>query len=189
MKLNEISSVKTGLVLTRKEDKTGGSGIEYRQLNLRSVMDNGTIGFSELTPFYAKEKLTDNYLTMPGDVIVKTSEPYTAVYITEEYSGLVIPSHFVIVRVDTTKVLPEYIAWYLNKDRIKKDFGMTCRGVLKQIKPSTISETEIELPSMERQKQVVDLYNLSQKELRLMDELRKKKEVYYKALINKINRM
>lgn len=188
MKLNQISSVKTGLVLARKEDKTSGSGSFYRQLNLRAVTDKGIL-LSELTPFYAKEELPLNYLTMPGDVIVKTSEPYTAVYITEEYSGFVIPSHFVIVRVDRDKALPEYIAWYLNKDRIKKSFAMACQGSLKQIKPSVISETEIKLPSFERQKQVVEILNLSQRELMLMDELRVKKEAYYKALINKINRM
>lgn len=189
MKLNEIASAKTGLVLSRKESKVQGEGKEYWQLNLKSVLDNGDVSKENLTKFYAAEDLPSNYLTQTGDVIVKTSEPYTAIYITEDISGLVIPSHFVIVRADTAKVIPEYIAWYLNKDRIKKAFSMSCAGMLKQIKPTAIAETEIKLPSLERQQQVVDIYNLAQKELKLIDELRDKKESYYKALINKINRM
>lgn len=189
MKLNEIASVKTGLVLHRKESKEAGVGYEYRQLNLKSVLDNGVINFEDVIKFYTSEKLPENYLTQSGDVIIKTSEPYTALYITEEYTGLVIPSHFVIVRPDKTKALSKYIAWYMNKERIKKAFRMSCMGTLKQIRPSTIAQTEIKLPALERQQQVIDLYDISRSEIELLEKLISQKKIYYKALINKINRM
>lgn len=189
MKLNTIATVKTGLVLSRKESKGTSACFEYRQLNLKAITDNAEINVFEVIPFYASEELTSNYLTQVGDVIVKTSEPYTAVYITEDYSGFVIPSHFVIVRADITKVIPQYIAWYLNKDRIKKAFSMSCAGMLKQIKPTTIAETEINLPSLERQRQVVELYDISHKEIYLLKKHLRLKEIYYKSLINKVNRM
>ena len=189
MKLNQIASVRTGLVLSRKEAKGTNTSHEYRLLNLKSITDRGMICLEETTCFRAVEELTSNYLTQAGDVIIKLSEPYTAVYITEEYTGLVIPSHFVVIRADTAKVLPQYIAWYLNKDRIKKAYNMTRVGVLKQIKPTTIAETEIRLPSLERQKQVIELYEMSRTELQLMENLLRQKEAYYKALLNKINRM
>ena len=189
MKLKEIAIVKTGLVLSRKESKDPLRQVEYRQLNLKAITDSATINMYDTIPFYASEKLPSNYLTNVGDVIVKTSEPYTAVYITEEFAGLVIPSHFVVIRTDRTKVLPKYIAWYMNKDRIKKAFSMSCAGMLKQIKPSTIAETEIKLPSLERQKQVIELYDISRREIQLLEQLTSQKEAYYKALINKVNRM
>ena len=189
MNLNEIALVKTGLVLSRKEARSANNIYEYRQLNLKAVIDNGTIDIEETIPFYASEELSPNYLTQTGDIIVKTSEPYTAVYITEEYARLVIPSHFVVVRVDITKALPQYIAWYLNKDRIKKAFRMSCTGMLKQIKPTMVGETEIKLPSLERQRQVVELYNISRQEIVLLERQIRQKEAYYKALINKVNRM
>ena len=189
MELTNLAAVKTGLVLSRKEAKTTDKSWEYRQLNLKAVNDDGTINIDETIPFYASEELTPNYLTQVGDIVVKTSEPYTAAYITEEYAGLVIPSHFVVVRVDITKALPQYIAWYLNKDRIKKAFRMGCTGMLKQIKPTMVGETEIKLPSLERQRQVVELYNISRQEIVLLERQIRQKEAYYKALINKVNRM
>jgi len=188
MKLNKIASVKTGLVLSRKETKNSSEGYEYRQLNLKAVSDNA-IELEHTIKFYASEKLSNNYLTQKGDVIVKTSDPYTAIYINEEYTGLVIPSHFVIIRADENLVLPKYIAWYLNKECIKKAFRMSCMGTLKQIKPSTVAETEIRLPTLERQKQVVDLYDISRSEIELLEKLIRQKKIYYKSLINKINRM
>ena len=189
MELNKIATLKTGLVLSRKESKNASERFEYRQLNLKAVCDNGTININDTIPFYASEQLTVSYLTQVGDIVVKTSEPYTAVYITEEYANLVIPSHFVVVRVDITKALPQYIAWYLNKDRIKKAFSMSCAGMLKQIKPTMVGETEIKLPTLDRQRQVVELYNISRQEIVLLERQIRQKEVYYKALINKVNRM
>lgn len=189
MKLNKLATVKTGLVLSRKESKNADKIYEYQQLNLKAIDDNGTININDTIPFYASEDLTSNYLTQVGDIIVKTSEPYTAVYITQEYAGLVIPSHFVVIKVDTATALPKYIAWYLNKERIKKTFRMSCAGMLKQIKPSTIAKTEIRLPTLERQKEVVELYDISQQEIQLLEKLIKHKKIYYKSLVNKVNRM
>ena len=189
MELTKLAAVKTGLVLSRKEAKTTDKSCEYRQLNLKAVNDDGTINIDETIPFYASEELSLNYLTQAGDIVVKTSEPYTAAYITEEYAGLVIPSHFVVVRVDITKALPQYIAWYLNKDRIKKAFRMSCTGVLKQIKPTAIAETKIKLPSLERQWQVIELYDISRKEIELYERLLELKKNYYKALISKANNL
>lgn len=189
MKLNKLAAVKTGLVLSRKESKNANKGYEYQLLNLKAVYDNGIINIDDTVRFYASEELTVNYLTQVDDIIVKTSEPYTAVYITEEYTKLVIPSHFVVVRVDTSKALPQYIAWYLNKERIKKSFRMGSAGMLKQIKPTMIAETEIKLPTLERQKQVIELYNISRYEIQSLEKLIKQKEMYYKLLINKINKM
>lgn len=189
MKLNEIAVVKTGLVLSRKEAKESTDGYEYRQLNLKAVCDNGSIISDALITFYASEELSENYLTHTGDIIVKTSEPYTAVLITEEYAGFVVPSHFVIVRVDDTKAVPKYVEWYLNKDRIKKAFNMSCVGLLKQIKPTTIAETEIKLPGLDKQRLIAEIYELSKQELKLIEQLKEQKQVYYKSLIDKINRM
>jgi Restriction endonuclease S subunits len=189
MKLRSIALVRTGLVLSRKEARSSDSTYEYRQLNLKSVDDTGTINIDDTVPYCTSEELPPNYLTQVGDIIVKTSEPYTAAYITDEYSGLVIPSHYVVVRVDDAKAIPQYIAWYLNKDRIKKAFRMSCTGTLKQIKPTTIAETEVNLPTLERQQKVVELNNISQREIKLLKRLLEQKEAYYKALINKVNRM
>lgn len=189
MKLNEIAVVRTGLVLSRKEAKDTSEKYEYHQLNLKAVSENGIIKTNELIPYYASEELSENYLTQAGDIIVKTSEPYTAVLITDEYVGIVVPSHFVIVRVDDTKAIPKYVEWYLNKERIKKSFNMSCVGLLKQIKPTTIAETEIKLPDLEKQRQVASIYELSKQELKLIEQLKEQKQVYYKSLINKINRM
>lgn len=190
MKLKQIADARSGLVITRKQAKRlEDRCCTYPLLNLKAVSDSGNIDRSAMLPFHSTEKLAEHYLTHPNDIIVRISEPYTAVCITEETAGLLVPSHFVIVRVDLYKALPEYITWYLNRDRIAKEFRMSCSGLLLQIKPSTVAETEIRLPDMERQRQIVELHQLALKELSLMERQLEHKRLYYKKLIEKVNRM
>ena len=66
---------------------------------------------------------------------------------------------------------------------------MSCTGMLKQIKPTMVGETEIKLPTLERQRQVVELYNISRQEIKLLERQIRQKEAFYKALINKVNRL
>lgn len=189
MQLNKIATVRSGLVITRKQaPKPEDAVCTYQLLNLKAVTDSG-IDRSALLSFHATEQLADRYLTHAGDIIVRISEPYTAVYITEQTARLLVPSHFVIIRTDTDKALPEYVAWYLNRDRIQKAFRLSCAGILLQIKPSTVAETDIRLPELDKQRKVVELERLAQAELALLEKQLDLKRLKYKKLIEKANRM
>ena len=188
MQLNRIADVRSGLVITRKQaPKPEEAVCTYQLLNLKAVTDSG-IDRAALLPFHATEQLADRYLTHPGNIIVRISEPYTAVCITEETAGLLVPSHFVIVRIESDDAIPEYVAWYLNRDRIRKEFRLSCAGVLLQIKPSTVAEVEIRLPDLAKQQQIVKLNRLAQTELALLEKQLALKQVYYKKLIEKANK-
>lgn len=189
MQLQQFADVRSGLVVTRKQaQKPEETACTYQLLNLKAVAGSGGIDRAALLPFHATERLADHYFTHAGDIIVRISEPYTAVYITEKTAGLLVPSHFVIVRVDTSKALPEYAAWYLNLDRIRKTFRLSCAGTLLQIKPSTVAEAEIRLPDLEKQRQIVRLNQLAQAELTLLEKQLAYKRLYYKKLIEKANK-
>lgn len=190
MQLKLFADVRSGLVVTRKQaKKPEEAACTYQLLNLKAVTDSGGIDRTALVAFHATEVLADHYFTHIGDIIVRISEPYTAVCITEETAGLLVPSHFVIVRTEPDKALPEYVAWYLNRDRIRKEFRLSCSGFLLQIKPSTVAETEIRLPDLVRQQQVVTLNQLAQAELALLEKQLAVKQRYYKNLIEKAYRM
>ena len=190
MQLKQIADVRSGLVVTRKQaQKPEEAACTYQLLNLKAVTDSGGIDQTALLPFHASETLADHYFTHSGDIIVRISEPYTAVYITEETAGLLVPSHFVIVRTEPDKALSEYVAWYLNRERIRKKNRLSCAGMLLQIKPSTVAETEIKLPDLDKQRQIIELNRLAQAELTLLEKQLAYKQLYYKKLIEKANRM
>ena len=62
MKLSELASVRSGLVLARKLSK-GTTPYQYPLLNLRSVQQDGTIDFLTTDSYHAVEPLKPEYLS------------------------------------------------------------------------------------------------------------------------------
>ena len=188
--LSDIAVVKTGVVLPRKQAKTQNEVIAtYKQLNLKAINSNGSICVDELEEFLANEKLRAEYLTQPKDIIVRLTMPYTAVLIDNSCKGLVIPSHFVVIRAEEEKILPEYLYWLLNTDKIKSMvYKNISSNTIGTIKPSFYANLKIEMLSIEQQRKIGELNLLAKKELFLLERLKEEKMTYYKEAINKVKK-
>ena len=190
MRLDDLVSVKTGLVLARKQAKHPSDVIaKYRQLNLKAIDSKGYIDENILEEFCANERLKAEYLTQPGDVIVRLTTPYTAVLIDEEFAGMVIPSHFIVIRTRGKKILPEYLYWLLNTDKVKSSLLQNVSSIMiGTVKPASYAEMEIELLTLEDQRKISDMNMLAKKEIHLLDRLMGQKELYYKEAIDKVQK-
>lgn len=187
-KLSEIANVQSGLVLNRKEAKDAANiACTYKRLNLRSLVEDGNVDELSLDDYDANEILDDQNITMKGDVIVRMFAPICPVTITENTSGLVIPSQLSTIRIkDMTQVLPEYLRYYLSQDsvinKILADEGGQSQ---RTIKISTISNLIIPLPTMEQQTVIAKVVQANYKRKKLYQELIKQEDAHISALINK----
>jgi hypothetical protein len=190
MTLSDFAAIQTGLVLARKQSNpTDNCSVQYKQINLRCIKDSGYIDTSELDPYAANETLKTDYLTRNGDIIVRLSNPYTAVLITEETSGFVVSSNFVIIRTDTERLLSEYLFWLLNTEKIKIDIVKNATGsILGTIKPSYFADLNIKPLPIEKQHLVASINLLAHREIQLLEELKTQKEIYYRQLTNKVQK-
>lgn len=188
MKLINISEVQTGLVLVRKRaDAKDKDAHKYRMLTLKSFEPQGWVNEGELDVFFSKEKLENKYLTNNGDVIIRLTIPYTAICINEAQEGLVIPSNFAIIRLTGQKIIPEFVALFLNSEIIeKKLFKSSISTTIPLIKTKHLREIDIPEKTLETQKKIVELNQLQVKEKMLLSSLMKEKEKLAKASINKI---
>ena len=111
MRLNEIASVRTGIVTGRKRVEEGAaSPYCYKALNLKCLSPEGNLDLKNIEEYQAKEKLKQEFFTQEGDVLIRLSFPYTSVLIDDKkMCGYLVPSHFAILRTDKKKALPEYI--------------------------------------------------------------------------------
>lgn len=190
MKLSDLAMVRTGLVLARKQAKIENDIVQkYKQLNLRSINEKGYIDMDLVETFAANEKLRAEYLTQLGDVVVRLTTPYTAVLIDEETVGMVISSHFIVIRSSGKKILPEYLYWLFNTDKVKAVISQNITStMIGTVKPAYFAEFEVELLPIEKQKKISQLNLLSKKELHLLNELINQKELYNKEAINRIQK-
>ncbi|WAA12820.1 restriction endonuclease subunit S [Fervidibacillus halotolerans] len=187
MQLGEIAEIKTGLVLSRKKAQIDlQAKATYKLLTLKNISDDGMFINDEFESFVSNDRLEQHYFTKKEDILMRLNQPYTAVYIDQDHTGLLIPSYFVIIKVDQTKrVLPQYVAWYLNTIPIKKELERTHAGSrIPSTNQHAIRKLPISIPPISKQKIIMELYRLHQKEKMLYKKLIKEKD----SLFNEVTR-
>ena len=184
MKLQELASVRSGLVLARKQSREP-TDYRYPLINLRCIQPEGIINLNESDIYEAKEPLKEEYLSRRGDIVVRLTAPYTAVLIDDLTSGMVISSNFVVIRIDDKQLMPEYLFWLLNTTKVKrKIYENTTSNMLGAVKAKFLMDFELTLFSAESQKKIAQLNLLARKESQLLKELAEEKEKLYSCLLN-----
>lgn len=182
--LSACAEIRSGLLLSRKMAKTENKSVKtYKQLTLKSINSNGTIDKTLLESFFSNEILSPSYLTHKGDVVVRLTEPYTAVCINEEMEDLVIPSHFIAIRPNEKILDSDYLAWLLNNDSTKMQLKKKESGIaLSLIKRSNYEELIIETIPLDKQQIIAEINKLAIRESELLIKLAEEKIKLAKAV-------
>ena len=188
MKLKDISNLRTGLVTARKKaSAVDEETYSYKAVTLKSFKRNGCLSVEYLDDFTAKEQINANYLTQYNDILVRLREPNLAVLIDEDNIDLLIPSLVATIRVDSDSVDSKFLTYYLNSTIVKKALKSSITGTaINMIKTKELEDLEIQLPSLQEQKKIVEFLDLSNKEINLLEELKNQKEKYYQEVFNNI---
>ncbi|MDE1429425.1 restriction endonuclease subunit S [Bacillus licheniformis] len=188
MKLGEIAQIKTGLVLSRKKAEFEyDAKARYKLLSLKNISEDGIIVNELFDEFISNDDLDDHYFTVEGDVLMRLSQPYTAVFIDKDHTGLVVPSYFAIIKVNEVMVLPQYAAWYLNTLNVKKELERSQAGSrIPSTNQHAIRNIPIELTSISKQKALIELFQLHQRQKMLYKKLIEQKELLFQGVSQQI---
>ncbi len=188
MRLCDIVTVRTGAVTGRKKAEEGhNTSFRYHMLNLRCLAPEGYLDLKYVEVYPAREELKSELFTHKGDILIRLSFPYTSVLIDDEKTcGLLVPSHFAILRVNDEKILPEYILWFLRREStyqqiLQNSSGSTAFGT---ISSGFIGSLNIQVFPIDKQKALGQLLLLSNKEQELLYRLAKEKALLYKESLN-----
>ena len=183
MKLSSLASVRSGLVLSRKQSKEP-TDYRYPLINLRCIQQDGNIDLNKTDIYEARESLKEEYLSRQGDIVVRLTAPYTAVLIDGTTAGMVISSNFVVIRIEDKRLLPEYLFWLLNTQKVKRRiYENTTSNMLGAVKAKFLMDFELMVLPAEEQYKIAQLNLLAKKERRLLKELAVEKEKLYSSLL------
>ena len=188
MRLDEVASVRTGAVTSRKKAESGDIQISYyNMLNLKCISPEGFLDLNNAEEYPAKDALKTELLTRKGDVLIRLSFPYTSVLIDDkEAVGLLVPSHFAIIRTEKNKALPEFILWFLRREStiqqiLQNSSGSTAFGT---ISSGFIGSLKIRYLPIEKQRMIGRLLLLANREQELLYLLAKEKARYHKEVLD-----
>lgn len=188
MKLKQIADIRTGLVLSRKKAALSDNvKIGYKQITLKSFSNSTSLMLDYIDDFVSTEEIDDSYISREGDVVVRLRDPVTAVCIDKSFKGMVVPSFMSIVRVNSSMIDNEFLAYYINSITAQRVLEKKMKlATIFSLKTRDLEDLEIVLPTLKEQKRVVTLMKLSEKEIQLLEKLKKEKEQFGQAVLDTI---
>ncbi len=170
MKLVDAITLSAGHPFRGKILEKSGSGIFAVQMKDVSP-ENGVRWDSVIEAELAGKKQPD--WLKQGDVlfVARGSHNY-AVLVDQNRKGIICAPHFYILRMANSLLLPEFLTWQLNQKPLQNYFDSVAEGsVTKSIRRTILEKTEIIVPPLEKQKQILGLHETLRQEKKLYAEL------------------
>lgn len=184
MKLSQIAHIHSGVYTN-----TISEGEVY-YIQARDLDDNRELA-KNLSPTLSYTENLEKHFLQKGDVlIVAKGASFLSAVFDASYSPAVASTVFLVIRfLDNNKVIPAYLSWYLNLSATQSFLMSLARGSsIPSINKKIISDLEIPMPTIEKQKIIVEFAVLARKEKEIQQSIHKLKENQNNQLIlNAIN--
>jgi restriction endonuclease S subunit len=184
-RLGKIANIRVGYQSRgRIEEDLDG---DYAIIRSQNFDGAGNLLLSEAMRFSPKID-PQKYLVDAGDILVQARGQNHFAYLLENDTNNTVASNsFYVVRLkEHNKVIPTYLAWWLNLAMVQAYFQQV-RGVstIPFISKADLQNTRIRIPPMETQKNVSQLMQLWQREQTLNQQLIEKKEMIVQEVCRK----
>jgi restriction endonuclease S subunit len=174
-KLENIATIRTGVYA-----RAAANGDAYYM----QVKDVDALGNLKLTDKKQNLRFTATFKKHQlntGDILLVAKGDYhpATLYIEGNHPAVASTSFLIICLNDeyALKVLPEYIAWYLNHPIAQKYFDTFSRGTsIQSISISILGELNIDIPDLDRQRKIVAIHKLNERTNELNATIQKLKQ-------------
>ena len=144
----------------------------FRAAQMRDVVPGEPLDVGVL-PYFDLDPPPSKYLVAGGEVLFRSrGEKNTAsvVSMADAPAAAILP--LIILRPDKKWLLPEYLAWAINRRQAQQFLEASAQGqTIRMIPKSVLEQLEIPLPNLEAQHQIVAINELARREGSLLHRL------------------
>lgn len=183
--IRKIATVDMGYPFRSRLEMVAGGNICVIQM--KDIDEKCRLNTGDLVPVSLPVVKKTHRIKM-GDVIFRSrGRINTATLVDEPLAEVVAAAPLLRIRVKTDKVLPEYLAWYINRSKAQAYIESRASGTItRMINKKTVEEMEIELPPINEQKRIVAIARLAGREQELLRQLAEKRKIYTDAILMKL---
>lgn len=195
VKLSDIAEIRTGFTFREKveELQTGNAHIVQIK-DVRSLRDQtySQSLYSDDLPRINMPAKINAPLNIGSVLLPSRGEYYRAFYfLGRRDKSLDLPviasSQFLILLPKTEELLPEYLCWYLNQPTTQHELSNKSQGSnISMLTVVKVSSLEIELPSLEKQKQIIQLNYIWEQEQALTQKLLQNREQMMRGMFQQL---
>ncbi|MFU8861378.1 MAG: restriction endonuclease subunit S [Cyclonatronaceae bacterium] len=182
-KLKHVAYVQMGYSFrSRLEISEDG---DVAVIQMKDLRNDNTVNCDDLAEI-TMEDVKKHHLAQKGDLVFRSrGHVNTSAILIDDPGSAVVAAPLLRIRVTKPDlVLPEYLNWYIRQRDAQVFLASRARGtVQKMISKQAIEELEVALPSIEKQKKIVELASLINREQTLLNTLADKREQYISLLL------
>jgi restriction endonuclease S subunit len=183
--LGQVATIRAGFPFRgRIEPNANG---RHRVVQIKDVSDDGHLSFDGLLRTDVDGVRGEHFLSA-GDVLFISRGTRRRAAAVEVGPGDVIASGQFFIIGPAQKVMPEFLAWYINRRPAQQYLAENAAGSNVQIITRPVLERlPVELPPLETQRRIVDVYKLSLQEQSLMAAIAERRaRLVEEALLRKV---
>ena len=181
-KLSKLASVQAGCSFRSRlePDSNGNASV----IQMKDLTEENRLNAQELVQITMQD-LKDHHRVKFNDLAFRSrGQTNTAALIDQELSDAVIAAPLLRIRVESDSVMPAYLCWFINQPTSQAVLQSKATGTaVRMIGKPALEDLEIVVPSLDVQKKIIEIYQLSINEQKLMNALAKKKEVLTDAIL------
>lgn len=177
-KVKELATVQMGYSFRSRLESVANGNVAVIQM--KDLLDDNKVGCDDLIKV-DMETVKDHHLARKGDLVFRSrGQVINAAILLDVPGRAVVAAPLLRIRVvKPQRLLPEYLNWYINQRDAQAYLASRTKGtVLKMIDIQAIEDLEISLPSLDKQKTIVELVSLSAREQVLLHALAEKRKQY-----------
>jgi len=121
-----------------------------------------------------------HHLVKPGDLIFRSRGLTTSsALLADDPGAAVLAAPLLRIRVTSKRILPEYLNWFISQLPAQSYFASCAEGTsLKMISKQSLENLEVFVPTIARQRLIVEIATLAEEEQRIMNALAEKRSQY-----------
>jgi hypothetical protein len=169
-KLASIASIQTGYTFRRGVPVSADGA--FSAIQMKNLKEDGSVDLGTLCRV-PDEGFREAHRVQAGDLIFRSrGTQFTLGCVPDSSLSLVLAAPLVRVRVDSTKALPGYVAWFVNGPLGRAYFETVMAGsAIKMVSKAAFGEMELPLPPLSEQQTIVEFISLCARERELSETL------------------
>lgn len=177
--LKDIAEIQAGYSF--REGITPVDGGSVRVIQIKDIGAFGDVLEDDLVAVDG-DHLKNDFFVRTGDVLLTTrGTSRRAAAIGEEMESTIFVAQIFAIRNLNKKVLPEYLAWYLNQAPAQEHFDtFTSGATIQNVRKDVLAALPVDVPSIETQRLVLKIVELRRRESSLRTSIEEKRA----ALVN-----
>lgn len=181
MKIKELAEVQIGYQPRgRIEPDPNGT---YRIIQVKDFDESNELDAADLYPI-TPEREPERYRVSKDDILfLSRGRSNFSAILREPLENVIAAGVFYVVRVNKNKVLPEYLAWYINLPSVQTKLKNMAQATnIPLIPKAAFEELDIDVPVIAVQEKIVRIAELQRIERELSKRLEEKRIQFLQAV-------